>query len=152
MSMANGKRALPATGTFEFVNFAHPVRSDEQRKKVRAHAAKNSALRQQRVIQYQRSRQVESGTIKAVNQPRLVDDGFFVMQRLPPGPKTLLGAGRIDPFSSFVRPLSVSERMLLDHCKYAAFLNSRLYLLDMHDIFNMVKLYRVRIISANPMT
>lgn len=36
---------------------------------------------------------------------------------LTPGPIGLLGAGRVDPFASYPRPVSYDEHMLVDHCK-----------------------------------
>lgn len=38
-------------------------------------------------------------------------------QALTPAPVDLLGAGRIDPFSTYPRPVSHHERLLIDYCK-----------------------------------
>jgi hypothetical protein len=38
-------------------------------------------------------------------------------QALTPAPVGLLGAGRTDPFSTYPRPVSHYERLLIDYCK-----------------------------------
>jgi hypothetical protein len=44
---------------------------------------------------------------------------------LAPAPIGLLGAGRIDPFSSYPRPLSTCEHLLVDYCKHCININNR---------------------------
>jgi hypothetical protein len=47
----------------------------------------------------------------------LVSSGESSTGHLTPGPLSPLGAGRVDPFASYPRPVSLDEHMLVDHCK-----------------------------------
>jgi hypothetical protein len=50
-----------------------------------------------------------------------------ILQRLVhPNPKTILSAGRVDPFPAYPRPLSSHEYRLLDYCKLS-FVEHRSY-------------------------
>jgi hypothetical protein len=47
-----------------------------------------------------------------------------ICRALAPASIGLLGAGRIDPFSSYPRPLSACEHLLVDYCKHCININN----------------------------
>jgi hypothetical protein len=89
----------------QFVNSAGPEssRKPDTKRLIRAHAARaaHSKIRRARIVEYQKSKtsQEEVDEVSA------------------PGPVTLLGSGRIDPFRTYAVHCTAFEHALIDHCK-----------------------------------
>ncbi|KFY79004.1 hypothetical protein V499_01954 [Pseudogymnoascus sp. VKM F-103] len=88
----------------QFVNSAGPesFRKPDTKRLIRAHAARaaHSKIRRARIVEYQKSKtsQEEVDEVSA------------------PGPVTLLGSGRIDPFRTYAVHCTAFEHALIDHC------------------------------------
>ncbi|KAK7427384.1 hypothetical protein QQZ08_006153 [Neonectria magnoliae] len=94
-------------GAFQFVQLSHPQDAASWKRRVRSHAAKNAHVRQKRVVQYQNDKAKEAlGRPEHPQQPKTAVTGSII---------TALGAGRTDPFDSFVRKVTKMENFLLDH-------------------------------------
>lgn len=89
----------------QFVNSAGPesFRKSDTKRLIRAHAARAapSKIRQARILEYQQSKTSQEE----------------VDEVSTPGPVTLLGNGRIDPFRTYAVHCTSFEHVLIDHCK-----------------------------------
>lgn len=89
----------------QFVNSAGPdsFRKSDTKRLIRAHAARaaHSKIRRARIVEYQQSKSSQDE----------VDDVSI------PGPVTLLGSGRVDPFRAYAVNCTAFEHALIDHCK-----------------------------------
>lgn len=89
----------------QFVNSAGPEssRKPDTKKLIRAHAARaaHSKVRRARIVEYQQT--------KTSHDER---DEVSI-----PGPVTLLGSGRVDPFGIYAVNCTAFEHALIDHCK-----------------------------------
>ncbi|KFY04029.1 hypothetical protein V490_00017 [Pseudogymnoascus sp. VKM F-3557] len=92
----------------QFVNSAGPdlFRKSDTKRLIRAHAARaaHSKIRRARIVEYQQSKSSQDE----------VDDVSI------PGPVTLLGSGRVDPFRAYAVNCTAFEHALIDH--YVQFL------------------------------
>ncbi|KAM0282350.1 hypothetical protein ACHAQH_003029 [Verticillium albo-atrum] len=117
-----------APGDFQFVHISNPDEVVNHRKKVRAHAARNSKARREKVVTYQARRKDEGGALPASATPlrndslpgianRVAREGSEIInaRKLSPGPITLLSPVRHDPFDSFIRPVAPFEAYLIKH-------------------------------------
>jgi hypothetical protein len=98
-----------------FVTISNPSEAKDSTNRflVRSRALKNhkAKKKQQRIV---------TQVAEAVHRSKPRND---TMQRLLyPNPKSVLSAGRVDPFSAYPRPLSSHEHWLLDYCKYCRML------------------------------
>ncbi|KAM0565880.1 hypothetical protein ACHAQF_007614 [Verticillium nonalfalfae] len=121
-----------APGGFQFVHISNPAEAANHRKKVRAHAARNSKARREKVAEFQAQDRAQdqpqhkdtpvvvSETSEADRSPAA---GGQVLEFLPslligkliPSPQTLLSPVWHDPFNSFIRPVAPFEGYLLKH-------------------------------------
>lgn len=89
----------------QFVNCAGPEsnRKSDTKRLIRAHAARaaHSKIRRARVVEYQQTKTSQED-----------DDEVSI-----PGPVTLLGSGRVDPFRTYAVHCTAFEHALIDHCK-----------------------------------
>jgi len=135
-----------SSSSLAFITFSNPkeVKASSNRYLVRSHALRNfhAKKRQQGVLQHARlSHQQRASNIAAKNDKlpglhkgqcscgdiRHVQCGLShqwhqrptqsAHEALTPVLVGLLGAGRIDPFSTYPRPVSYLERLLIDYCK-----------------------------------
>ncbi|TDZ16411.1 hypothetical protein Cob_v010693 [Colletotrichum orbiculare MAFF 240422] len=125
---------------FTFVQITHPSDVATWKKKVRSHAARNPSARRQRVADFQDSQRrgeadanvasdavVRSRRTGRRNLP-FTPNGSNIMLF---GPLTLLSASDLDPFDSFIRPLSPFEMHLMYHFKVAVVLSNIACIPDM---------------------
>ncbi|KAM0329409.1 hypothetical protein ACHAQA_004716 [Verticillium albo-atrum] len=133
-----------APGGFQFVHIANPADAANHRKQVRAHAARNSKVRREKVAKYQaQARDQEAPPASETpsqddSPPTAVahldhDDSenplpFDYMPIRPagkpsPNPITLLSPARHDPFDSFIRPVAPFEGYLLNHFMHHVVMN-----------------------------
>lgn len=89
----------------QFVNSAGPEssRKSDTKRLIRAHAARaaHSKIRRARIVEYQQTKP---------SQDDLANISI-------PGPVTLLGSGRVDPFGTYAVHCTAFEHALIDHCK-----------------------------------
>ncbi|KAH7157994.1 hypothetical protein B0J13DRAFT_185711 [Dactylonectria estremocensis] len=105
----------PSKNAFQFVQLSHPQDVASWKRQVRSHAAKNSRVRQQKVIQYQQEKVKETQALHAKEalgqSEHLQRAGALVTGSVT----TAIGAARTDPFDTFARKVSKFESFLLDH-------------------------------------
>ncbi|CRK11594.1 hypothetical protein HYQ45_006302 [Verticillium longisporum] len=117
-----------APGGFQFVHISNPAEAANHRKKVRAHAARNSKARREKVAEFQaqdRAQHKDAAVVASETSEanRSSADGGQVLELLPspligkliPSPQTLLSPVWHDPFNSFIRPVAPFEGYLLKH-------------------------------------
>ena len=89
----------------QFVNSAGPesFRKSDTKRLIRAHAARaaHSKIRRARIAEYQQAKPSQDE----------IDEVSI------PGPVTLLGSGRVDPFGTYAIHCTAFEHALIDHCK-----------------------------------
>ncbi|KAF3359006.1 hypothetical protein VdG1_02568 [Verticillium dahliae VDG1] len=121
-----------APGGFQFVHITNPAEAANHRKKVRAHAARNSKARREKVAEFQaqhraqgRAQHKDAAVVASETSraDRSSAAGGQVLEPLPspligkliPSPQTLLSPVWHDPFNSFIRPVAPFEGYLLKH-------------------------------------
>ncbi|KAG7140828.1 hypothetical protein HYQ45_002545 [Verticillium longisporum] len=121
-----------APGGFQFVHITNPAEAANHRKKVRAHAARNSKARREKVAEFQaqhraqgRAQHKDAAVVASETSraDRSSAAGGQVLEPLPSpligklihSPQTLLSPVWHDPFNSFIRPVAPFEGYLLKH-------------------------------------
>lgn len=111
---------------FHFVNVSDQEDAAVRKRKIRTHAAKNSLARQKRVLEHQKSQLavVElNGGVKREPKTRSTMKGGsrVIIPVAYSSPRSVLSAGKRDPFETTVRVLTPFEQYLLSHCECLPF-------------------------------